>query len=155
MECDVSRRRKQTIPHLFLLAATTLCRRSLQCGWCAALNNLAAEGSSPTTPDPAAPRLVMDKVGTSPRAHPVVRRPPPPPPPRTHAAPPAILQPRRCRRPLGPTVAGYVIVAIVLLVVGSIFVLGISLVLPTLFGPAASAMVHTPLAALLAFNILL
>lgn len=131
MECDVSRRRKQTIPHLFLLAATTLCRRSLQCGWCAALNNLAAEGSSPTTPDPAAPRLVMDKVGTSPRAHPVVRR------------------------PLGPTVAGYVIVAIVLLVVGSIFVLGISLVLPTLFGPAASAMVHTPLAALLAFNILL
>lgn len=45
-------------------------------------------------------------------------------------------------------------ICIVVAVVGSVFTLGLSLVLPALVSPAALAALHLPLAALLVLNIL-
>lgn len=53
-----------------------------------------------------------------------------------------------------PYAAGCVLVVLVVAVIGSVFVLGLSLVLPALVGPAALACLHGPAAALLAFAIL-
>ena len=44
---------------------------------------------------------------------------------------------------------------LVLALVGSVFVVGVTLVLPALVGPLALVALHLPLAVLLAFNILL
>jgi hypothetical protein len=52
-------------------------------------------------------------------------------------------------------VAGYVLLAIVLLLVGAVFVLAVGLVMPALFSPLQLLLAHAPMAALLAFNTLL
>lgn len=66
----------------------------------------------------------------------------------------APLQPRRCLRPALPTAAGRTLVATVLLLVGCIFVMGVHVVQPSVFGPQRSPL-HAAMAVLLAFNILL
>ena len=63
------------------------------------------------------------------------------------------MQPRSARPAAVPYAAGCALVCIVSAVVGSIFVLGVSLVLPALFSPPALAAFHAPLALLLAVNI--
>lgn len=72
----------------------------------------------------------------------------PPPIPSTPA------QPRQGRRARVPYAAGCALIVAVVLIVGSVFVLGLSLVLPALAGPAALATLHLPLAVALAFGIL-
>lgn len=82
----------------------------------------------------------------------------PPPAPRI-ALPTAsllpCLQPRRGRRPRAPLLAGHALLVIVLLLVGAVFVLAVGLVMPALFPPLHLISLHGPMAALLAFNILL
>jgi len=43
---------------------------------------------------------------------------------------------------------------VVLAIVGSVFSLGVGLVMPTVFSPSQLALLHGPLAVLLLFNIL-
>ncbi len=50
---------------------------------------------------------------------------------------------------------GYVLLVIVLLLVGAVFVLAVGLVMPALFPPLQLISLHGPMAALLAFNVLL
>ena len=76
----------------------------------------------------------------------------PPSHPITSPTPPA-MQPRRARPAAVPYAAGCALVCIVTLAIGSIFVLGVSLVLPAVSSPPALASIHLPLALLLVFNI--
>lgn len=62
--------------------------------------------------------------------------------------------PRPGRPAPAPYLAGCILVVLIVAVVGSIFVLGLSLVLPALVGPAALACLHGPAAVLLACGVL-
>jgi hypothetical protein len=127
----------------------------MQCAWCAALNS--PEGNAASTADPAAPRLMLKQVHGSwipPRIAGRVVCPNSEPDywfcMCTHTS-----QVAQRRRLTPSTVAGYVLIAIVVVLVGSIFVLASSLVMPALFSPLTLAAVHLPIAALLVINILL
>ena len=65
------------------------------------------------------------------------------------------MQPRRCRPLQVPQVAGRTLVTAVLLIVGSVFVLGLSLVLPALISTLPALALHLPLALLFVFNVFL
>lgn len=130
----------------------------LQCGWCMALNSRAADGGAAPTADPAAPRLMLEQVRRGGHAEVATEKEA-----GWHQAMAftsssilsLLLQPRQCPRPLLPRVAGGALILVVLLIVGSVFVLGLSLVLPSLFGPVPLAALHLPLAAWLVFSIYL
>lgn len=68
-------------------------------------------------------------------------------------APRPILQPCRGRPAPVPYAAGCALVCVVAVVVGTIFVLGASLILPAVSSPAALAVCHLPMAVWLVFNI--
>lgn len=110
----------------------------------------------PTAPHPEAPRLMLDQVLVSGMQRWCPQRP--------GTLRPALVQPlsllpsvqpRRLCRARVPLVAGYVLLAIVLLLVGAVFVLAVGLVMPALFSPLQLLLAHVPMAALLAFNTLL
>lgn len=71
-----------------------------------------------------------------------------------HAAPRLLLaHPRRGHRAVIPYAAGCVLIVLVLIVIGSIFVLGLSLVLPVVASPSQILMLHGPAASLICFGI--
>lgn len=134
----------------------------MQCGWCGALNSTSRAAEA--APHPSAPCLMLGGVRASRGA--------------VHAATTALagvgwqsatkddasqpsqslshpspMQPRRARPAAVPYAAGCALVCIVMLTIGSIFVLGVSLVLPAVSSPPALAIIHLPLALLLVFNI--
>lgn len=63
------------------------------------------------------------------------------------------MQPWRGRPAPVPYAAGCALVCVVAVVVGTIFVLGASLILPAVSSPAALALYHLPMAVWLVFNI--
>lgn len=69
--------------------------------------------------------------------------------------PPFSLQPRRCPRPVAPLAAGRTLVAVVLLLMGSLFVIAVGALLPPLVSAGSFKFLHAPLAVVLTFNVVL
>ncbi|PSC74032.1 S-acyltransferase 11 isoform B [Micractinium conductrix] len=62
-------------------------------------------------------------------------------------------QPRRCPRPVAPLAAGRTLVAVVLLLMGSLFVIAVGALLPPLVSAGSFKFLHAPLAVVLTFNV--
>ncbi|KAL4855037.1 Protein S-acyltransferase 11 [Chlorella vulgaris] len=117
-----------------------------RCWACGSLNRLPVAADSPATPAPLF-KCAWCAALNSPEGNAASTADP--------AAPRLMLKQVAQRRRLTPsTVAGYVLMAIVVVLVGSIFVLASSLVMPALFSPLALTTMHLPIAALLVINIL-